>query len=433
MSLQQPGLGWKPCLLGFEPYWTAEPKIDVIEKIARQKLGWPQRCSVRVFAQGAFNKLYEIRCENRGFLMRVSLPVDPRCKTVSEVATLELVRQYTEIPAPKVIAFDASNDNELGFEWMLMEKMPGQPLGERWKEMSFATKQTLVKRLALLVAQLFRKKFHLLGNLYHSNRHDADPNPAEELGVQASAQSALSKKFVVSKIVSMEFFWADHIKQDVPRGPFTTSQEWLSARLLFHQNDSQRTLKTSNDEDDLEDARGIAEIVRKLRSCLPLVFGSGPEASPEPSTLLHDDLSRQNILVDEDGNLTAVVDWECVSALPLWKACQLPAFLHGRERNERPVKGNYFVEEDGEVNELYWEHLLEHEQTLLCSTFLEEMQRLESGWVDVYMKSSNRRKADFELAVQNCDIDFCIRDISIWLDKVAQGAEVPDLRKLFRG
>ena len=38
------------------------------------------------------------------------------------------------------------------------------------------------------------------------------------------------------------------------------------------------------------------------------------------------------MLVDEGVSLTAVVDWEYMSALPLWYACRYPAFLDGRDR-----------------------------------------------------------------------------------------------------
>ena len=44
----------------------------------------------------------------------------------------------------------------------------------------------------------------------------------------------------------------------------------------------------------------------------------------ELSMLFHDDLSQQNILVDDNGILAGVVDSECVSALPLWRACYYP-------------------------------------------------------------------------------------------------------------
>ena len=143
---------------------------------------------------------------------------------------------------------------------------------------------------------------------------------------------------------------------------------------------------------------------------------------------MHDDLSQQNILVDKDnGKLTAVVDWECVSALPLWKACQLPEFLESRNCQEKPVKENYSKDEDGETNELYWEVLMEYEQTQLRSVFLEGMKRIEPGWVDVFENA--RQKADFELAVQNCDSTTCLKIITKRLDEVDRGDQVRSLKE----
>lgn len=81
--------------------------------------------AVTFHAQGAFSKLYKISTMSEACLMRVSLPVDPRYKTESEVATIEFARQNTSLPVPQIIAFDSNNENELGFEWILMEMMPG--------------------------------------------------------------------------------------------------------------------------------------------------------------------------------------------------------------------------------------------------------------------------------------------------------------------
>ncbi len=71
--------------------------------------------------------------------MRVTLPVDPIHKTLSEVATLGFVRAHTKIPVARVIALDASNNIDLGFEWILMERTVGSPLADSWEEkMSWA-------------------------------------------------------------------------------------------------------------------------------------------------------------------------------------------------------------------------------------------------------------------------------------------------------
>jgi len=48
-----------------------------------------------------------------------------------------------------------------------------------------------------------------------------------------------------------------------------------------------------------------------------------------------------NILVDDDGKITAVVDWECVSAHALWMATATPDFLRGPNREKEPERDGY--------------------------------------------------------------------------------------------
>jgi len=96
------------------------------------------------------------------------------------------------------------------------------------------------------------------------------------------------------------------------------------------------------------------------------------------------------------GKLTAVIDWECVSALSLWRACQIPVLLQGRGRDEEPYWEDYAVDEPGDevedepapdvldnegVNSLYWDHLLEYEQTQLRRLFVTKWSGCnEAGW-----------------------------------------------------
>jgi len=133
--------------------------------------------------------------------------------------------------------------------------------------------------------------------------------------------------------------------------------------------------------------------------------------------LFHDDLSKHNILVDDSGALAGVVDWECVSALPLWKACYYPSFLEGPRRDNNPDRARYQREGDGQPVDLYWEHLMDFELTALRHVFLDEMARLEPRWVEIFDSSSLRR--DLDTAVQNCDNEFLARHINAWIDDVA--------------
>ncbi|KAH8426607.1 uncharacterized protein LDX57_004342 [Aspergillus melleus] len=131
------------------------------------------------------------------------------------------------------------------------------------------------------------------------------------------------------------FLGGSHILQDVHRGPFMSSSDWITSRLSLCEKDCQSVLDNlpfsdleSDDEDDADDARRTLEIIGKLKTLLPSFFPPNGD-NPETSVLVHDDLSSRNILVHENGELAAILDWECVSALPLWNACYYPAFLKG--------------------------------------------------------------------------------------------------------
>lgn len=137
MPPHQHGLSWGENPWGtLEPTWTIEPDISVIRKIAQHALNIPRdvQCAISLLASGAFNKVYTISVAGLILaVMRVSLPVDPVFKTLSEVATISYIREHTSIPAPEVIAYDASNENELGFEWMIQAYVPGQSLEDAWR------------------------------------------------------------------------------------------------------------------------------------------------------------------------------------------------------------------------------------------------------------------------------------------------------------
>lgn len=69
----------------------------------------------------------------------------------------------------------------------------------------------------------------------------------------------------------------------------------------------------------------------------------------------------QNILVDEAGEITAIIDWECVSAVPLWRACQLPECLNSQTRDEQPKKEEYAPDTGAENSEAVSTVILDNE------------------------------------------------------------------------
>lgn len=214
------GLKWVQGVFSIEPQWITEIDLESIhreisESRAIQILKPMQNVQVSFLAQGAFNKLYTIQTDSDTLIMRVSLPVDPYWKTASEVATVEWIRLDTALPVPKVLAHQANRENAVGFEWILMTKIPGKTLADAWSSFDWQAKEQLVQQLAIFSSTLFRKQFRGIGNIYSSS---------------ASQSSCSDDPPQVERIVSMEFFSGDHILQNVPRGPFRSSKDWIDAR-----------------------------------------------------------------------------------------------------------------------------------------------------------------------------------------------------------
>lgn len=424
----QDGLAWDSGGWDLTPVWTREPSIDAIETICRQRLHIDDSstCSIAFYAEGAFNKLYLVETgaqssvHHQSLLMRVSLPVYPHYKTRGEVTTMRWVHEHTDIPVPRVIDFDDNSDNGLGFEWILMEMMPGLPAWRRWRRMTMAQKVFLTQRISEWQAQLFR--------------HGFPASCFRGVGTLDARAGSEPSAPMPGQIVSIEFFMGEHIKYNVARGPFRSSHDWLKSCLEIISLEQEETMTTAEDKDDKERAEVILRVAKRLLGLLPRIFPSIQQPQ-ERTALWHEDLGLQNILVDGQGNITAVIDWECVSAMPLWKMTCMPKFLAGPERDEEPKRHDYpdideAPPESNEIansskldnegkNTLYWVHLMEYEQTQLRKIYNDKMRSMWPEW-DLQVEES-KLKNDFCNALSYCGSGFSIKRILRWVDQLEAG------------
>lgn len=400
--------------MGPRPVWTMDPSVERVAEIAHRHLELSAdeiAQTIVVFKfQGTFNKLYAVECPRGSFFMRISLPVDPHFKTLSEVATIALVQSHTSIPVPRIIASNSTNNNELKFEWILMERVQGVQLGDIGMSLSWDAKISCVKEVASIMAQLFELRYDSIGNLFN----------AKDLPMASEYTSHRSDVVVLGRIVSAVFFWNTHLKSDVPRGPFASSKDWLDARFQLMDEDCQHVLESQDaDENDIKEKKVAQQLLGRLRKQLLSFFPSLTDEREE-FALHHNDISHFNLIVDSKGKLQALVDWECVSVMPLWKGCQIPSFIDTPERKKRPNSENYVKNSDDDDGiDLYNEHLDEFECTSLREHFLDEMARLKPQWIEEYRKSNP--KVDFDLALENCDGLFGTGMVRTWLNRVEAG------------
>ncbi|KAH6860825.1 hypothetical protein BKA58DRAFT_448560 [Alternaria rosae] len=197
-----------------------------------------------------------------------------------------------------MIAHNQDFEDDLEFEWILMERIPGRPLRKVGSDMSWLHKELLVHQIVDFMVQLY----HL------------------ELSVGEAVIQALFKD--------------DHIQQPIYRGPFASSQSFVNSHMAFLQHEITKRQHTehsdSYDSDDEEQAEGMSEIYTKLQKVIPKIFTKPAEEHEHEETIpFNSDISLNNIIVSPSSNLVGVVDWECTTTVPPWHACQIPQFLNG--------------------------------------------------------------------------------------------------------
>lgn len=340
------------------PHCIQDPDIHCIQEIARRFVKslnpGTQILSVDLLARGSFNQAYNITTENvatrsrKEYVFRVSLPVWPYYKIESDVATTEFVRLTTSIPVPVIYAFDSNPNNTLGFEWMLMEKVKGMPLGDVWDTMDFDAKQCLTRIIASWMAELSQFKFSKIGSIFMRYR-----------GSQM--------EFYIGPLIHERLHEGDRLLYQVDRGPFQSIQhlydaildtsdryfndlkdsgrhareESVPTELDIYKNpsqlDSEDAILARADADDqnneaengfLEHTLStLPEELQSYKALLPDLCALLPPSKPLITMLTHPDLLQANIFVDSAGAPIALIDWERARLEPLALVDVLPKFL----------------------------------------------------------------------------------------------------------
>ncbi|OCF31047.1 hypothetical protein I316_07318 [Kwoniella heveanensis BCC8398] len=386
------GLAWK-IGFGISPEWTVEPDLVAMENLARHHLDLPYnssiRCTVTYLSEGANNKVYKVETTNDTFVMRVGLPLDMPFKVESEVATCDFLRELS-IPTPNVLAYDPTNDNQLRFPWMLVEMVNGEPAKGMadWRDIPMIKRKRLVKQLAQFHSRLFYYRFSTIGSLIYSPNYERQTQDH------------------VRRATSLDFFFAD---EATPRGPFETDIQWLYARLHDARARQVSQFQPNGPEALWHNQQRMLNFTDRVIRCIPRLFSAPNEhnlaKTPSESwsnamILFAADLLWGNMLIDDEADLVAYIDWEFVSTAPCWAACRLPKIFN--ERNyEEPFKEDYPPELDdgtpmpnpnGEVNDMYWFDLMDYQCMVLRDIDLAEMATLNPAWMREYREGAVKRE-----------------------------------------
>jgi len=102
-----------------------------------------QNCACLSTLLGSYNKAFCLTLDDSlRVIARLPCPLagPSYLVTASEVATLHFAREVLKLPVPRVITWSGTKRghlNPVGADYIIMEEVPGVPLGDRWK--SFET------------------------------------------------------------------------------------------------------------------------------------------------------------------------------------------------------------------------------------------------------------------------------------------------------
>ncbi|KAI1928551.1 hypothetical protein LOZ53_002616 [Ophidiomyces ophidiicola] len=193
----------------------------------------------------------------------------------SEYATLKFL-ESTKVPAPKAFGYGLVSDalNKVGVNFLLMERLPGKPYQEYMANK--LQKQLVLQQLSHILIEINRHPFDKVGSLL------------------------LEKgKVHVSAVASNRFGTLDQY------GPFNSAVEYFS-KIADHY------LELIVD--------GKLFYSKTLRYHIPdLCCTNNTEASLQ-FFLKHVDDKGDHILVDENYNITGVIDWQFARVVPACEA-----------------------------------------------------------------------------------------------------------------
>ena len=294
--------------------YSGHPSTGIIEVPTT-----PQPVSCRLLSHincGSYNAVFTILfADGTLWVLKVPAHGHSQCwdapaaeALTSEAHTMRLIRRETAIPVPEVFAFDASLENELGCPFILMEMIYGKSLAEVWfdQEISQAKREQIrirsLQGIAEAMAQLSTLTFSQGGSLIF----DAKGNIA---GVGSSNVVDLEKQY--DDMRSEDY---DNTMAFRQTGPFEDPESYLLALL------------------DARDGKQEPSVIRQgayklLRLFIEWsLFDAGGQE--KQFVLSHPDLDNQNILVNNDGSLAGIIDWDWTAAVPHCIGPQsLPKFL----------------------------------------------------------------------------------------------------------
>lgn len=154
-----------------------ELDLDEMKRAASIALGSPCTC-VKKLCNGAYHEVYVLHFEPSQCIRKHAVPRPPESCIArfardpepldcarSTLATMQYVRDHSDIPVPKLFYSDLNPANAVGAPYVLMEKLVGEPLYRKWENLELTAKKSVVEQVAGVPGELAKLNFDEIGSL----------------------------------------------------------------------------------------------------------------------------------------------------------------------------------------------------------------------------------------------------------------------------
>ncbi|KAK7398064.1 hypothetical protein QQX98_012572 [Neonectria punicea] len=234
-------------------------------------------------------------------VFRVSGRHLPTIKTMNEVGVMTWLSKNTTIPLPEVIAYDASVDNPIGYEYTLLSRVQGVTLSDIYDSLSDGQIAQILDQLIDILCQL---QAH--SGLVLNDQGEAKLGPV------------LDETFW--QVLDVEALWPEGETLATLNigGPYPTYVDYISAQVL-------KNIRLIQTHDKLTFMR---DVVPRLESFEAALHKHASELNRVKLRLAHKDLHFANMVLNvSSGRITGILDWEFSGVVPFTKWNPRRSFL----------------------------------------------------------------------------------------------------------
>lgn len=302
----------------------------------------PEHCTVAVTAEGSFNQCRMVDVLGKmTYVVKVpfagtagSWTKHDEEKMEAEIVLMQHIGRMSKIPVPEVVAHNCTLKSDFGLPYSITKKLPGKSAYEVW----------------FVMENPDMDQHELWSHLTQSD----DPSPAL-LEKRKKFLVSLAKTMAELDKVTFPATGMPSWRNGWRRAPEMAPQHYWnflkdacdfselalceSASEYFTRHLDSRCGEGFNPHDfEQYDPSVKNEIKNGARKAMELLtstkafkksleYPTGP-GNAESFVVAHNDLDLQNILVDDDGNVTGILDWDAASIVPRSVGfATLPLFL----------------------------------------------------------------------------------------------------------